>query len=420
MNKQQQHNWRPWLVFIGCGVLSFVGFGFIVNTMGLYYTPLGQDLAVSRTAVSFAGSLLSFAAIPTTLIAGNIIKRIDTRILLTVCVSACALLFFAMSMFTELWQFNIAFALMGVFYVIPVTMGPSVLLANWFEDKLGLAMGIALGVSGLGGMILNPVVASWITNYGWRTSYRMTAVVLALCILPFAILVLKFRPNETRGEFAYGHGKAASVHQESKPDNQQSVDLSLRQSLRTRSLWLIIVVAVLLQAISGFVVHLSAMESSRGLDLEQGALVVSGIMLGAAIGKATIGILLDRLPTELVIAVYSVVGLLGWGCFVVVHNPISDVAGAFLAGLGQGVVLVAVPWMVRQFFGLQDYSTILSVTTVSGSVAYALANVGHGAMFDAFGSYTPSLVVSTCSYVVAAVCAIAAYRMRPKREIANA
>lgn len=411
MNVQATHNWRPWLVFIGCGVLSFVGFGFIVNTMGLYYTPLGEDLQVSRTAVSFAGSLLSFAAIPTTLVAGNIIKRIDTRILLTVCVSACALLFLAMSMFTQLWQFDIAFALMGVFYVIPVTMGPSVLLANWFKDKLGLAMGIALGVSGLGGMILNPVVASWITHFGWRTSYRLTALVLAVCILPFAIAVLKFRPNEAKGEFAYGHDK---VVQEQAETNASSVqDLTLAQSLKTRSLWLIIIVAVLLQAISGFVVHLSAMESSRGLGLEQGALVVSGIMLGAAIGKATIGILLDRLPTELVVGLYSIVGLFGWGSFVVVHNPVSDVVAAFLAGLGQGVVLVAVPWMVRQFFGLQDYSTILSVTIVSGSVAYALANVGHGAMFDAFGSYTPSLMVSTASYVVAAICAIAAYRLRP-------
>ena len=414
--RSTQFNWRPWLVFIGCGILSFVGFGFIVNTMGLYYVPLGEDLNVSRAAVSFAASFLSFAAIPTTLVAGKLIQRVDTRILLTICVSACALLFFAQSFFTELWQFNISFALMGIFYVIPVTMGPSILLANWFEDKLGLAMGIALGVSGLGGMILNPVVASWITNYGWRTSYRLTALVLAVCILPFAILVLKFRPNEAKGEYAYGHGKAITAKAVAADKQTNDADMTLKQSLHTRSLWLIIVVAVLLQAISGFIVHLSAIEKSRGLDLYQGSLVVSGMMLGAAIGKATIGILLDKMRTELVILLYSVVGFVGWGCFVVMSSPMSDIAAAFLAGLGQGVVLVAVPWMVRQFFGLKDYSTILSVTTVSGSIAYALANTGHGAMFDTFGSYTPSLMISVASYVVAAACAIAAYKLRPQVE----
>ena len=33
---------------------------------------------------------------------------------------------------------------MGILYVIPISLAPSVLLANWFESKLGMVMGIAL------------------------------------------------------------------------------------------------------------------------------------------------------------------------------------------------------------------------------------------------------------------------------------
>ncbi len=50
------------------------------------------------------------------------------------------------------------------------------------------------------------------------------------------------------------------------------------------------------------------MKTRHGRRWKQGALVVSGIMFGAAIGKATIGILLDYLKPELTIVIYSAIG----------------------------------------------------------------------------------------------------------------
>ena len=66
-------------------------------------------------------------------------------------------------------------------------------------------------------------------------------------------------------------------------------------------------------------------------------------MFGAAIGKATIGILLDYLKPELTIVIYSAIGLAGWGLMAVATTPTPAIAAGFMAGLGQGVVLVALP-----------------------------------------------------------------------------
>lgn len=414
MSNRTRMNWKPWLVFAGCCVLSFVGFGFIVNTMGLYYTPLCDELGISRTQIALAGSIMSIAALPTMLLAGNIMKKIDTRILITACVVVCALLFFVQSFFSQLWMFYVSFALMGVAYVIPIALAPSVLLANWFEDKLGLAMGIALGISGIGGMVFNPVVSSWITNFGWRTSYRITAVILAVCILPFAVFAFKFRPDASKGESAYGH--VAKSDDAENGTAGELTGLSFKQAVKTKSFTLLILVSVLLQIVAALVQHVSGMEVSRGLTLEQGSLVVSGIMLGAAVGKATIGILLDRMKTELVIVLYTLAGLCGWGLMAVASNSTLAAVAGFLAGLGQGIVLVALPWMVRQFFGLKDYSMILSVVSVGGSIASAVANTAHGSVFDMTGSYTPSLIGNIVFYIVAAVCAITALKLRPAQK----
>lgn len=353
MSEQKQAAWRPWLVFFGCCVLSFVGFGLIVNTPGLYFATLGKELSVSRAQIALASSIMAATGAITMLFAGRIMKRIDSRLLISLCIAATALIFFAQSFFGRLWQFYLSFGLIGIVYVIPISLAPSVLLANWFENKLGMVMGIALGLSGIGGTVFNPIVSSFITTLGWRTSYRTPAFVL------------------------------------------------------------LVVVSVLLQIVAALVQHVSGYELSRGLTLDQGAVVVSGIMFGAAIGKATIGILLDKIHTKFVLALYGLLGLAGWGLMALVVTPTVATLSGFLAGLGQGVVLVALPWLIRKSFGQRDYSEILSIVSMFGAVTSAVAVTLHGMVFDVTGSYVPSLIGNVVLYVIAIGAAIVAYTMRP-------
>ncbi|WEV42263.1 MFS transporter [Bifidobacterium sp. ESL0682] len=427
---------RPWLVFVGCCVLSLVGFGMIINTPGLYYAVLSQELHVSRAQVALATTIMNGVGALTMVVGGRAMKRFDSRILISVCVAVCAIVFFAGSYFTALWQFYVAFVILGVAYVIPVSLAPSVLLSNWFEQKVGMVMGIALGLSGVGGMVFNPVVSSWISDFGWRTSYRFTALVLAVCILPFSLLVLKFLPDESRGEFAYGHSTVATDASyvagdeaskdgnmnggdkdlEAKADDSSITGVAAHDAYRTVTFMLLAVISVMLQFTSGLVQHVSGYEQTRGLNLQQGALVVSGIMLGAAVGKATIGILLDRLNTQLVLVLYSVVGLAGWLMMMLVKVPgLATVAG-LLAGLGQGVVLVAVPWLVRRCFGRRNYAEIFSGVQVAGTMALALSATVHGAVFDFTGSYLPSLASAVIFFAIAAFGLSAAFRLRPRFE----
>lgn len=311
MSTQTKSSSRPWLVFIGCCVLSLVGFGLIVNTPGLYFTVLGETLNVSRTQIALASSIMAIAGAVTMLFAGKVMKMLDSRILISVCIAGVAALFLAQSFFNAVWQFYISFALMGILYVIPISLAPSVLLANWFESKLGMVMGIALGLSGIGGTIFNPVVSWFITNLGWQTSYRLTALILVICILPFSLLVFKFRPDEAKGEQAYGHIVSAAVADDAQAAGELP-GIESKKAYRTPTFVLLVLVSVLLQIVAALVQHVSSHEIAHGLTLEQGALVVSGIMFGAAIGKATIGILLDYLKPELTIVIYSAIGLAGW------------------------------------------------------------------------------------------------------------
>lgn len=125
MSTQTKSSSRPWLVFIGCCVLSLVGFGLIVNTPGLYFTVLGETLNVSRTQIALASSIMAIAGAVTMLFAGKVMKMLDSRILISMCIAGVAALFLAQSFFNAVWQFYISFALMGILYVIPISLAPA-------------------------------------------------------------------------------------------------------------------------------------------------------------------------------------------------------------------------------------------------------------------------------------------------------
>ncbi|KFJ07141.1 MFS transporter [Bifidobacterium tsurumiense] len=280
-----------------------------------------------------------------------------------------------------------------------------------------MVMGIALGLSGIGGTVFNPIVSSFITNLGWRTSYQITAAIIVICILPFSLLVFKFRPDSTKGEQAYGH--VSHEAETNASTNGELPGIASSKAFRTPSFALLVVVSVLLQIVAGIVQHVSGYELSRGLTLSQGAMVVSGIMFGAFAGKSTIGILLDRVKTEVAILSYACIGLSGWALMSFASSPALATVSGFLAGLGQGVVLVALPWLIRSSFGQRDYSEILPIVSIFGGVASAIAVTAHGAVYDITGLYIPSPIGNVVLYVIAAVAAVMAYRLRPLKQTEN-
>ncbi|MBT8801004.1 MFS transporter, partial [Lactobacillus delbrueckii subsp. bulgaricus] len=76
------------------------------------------------------------------------------------------------------------------------------------------------------------------------------------------------------------------------------------------------------------------------------ATVVSGVMIGAAIGKISIGYFLDRFNAKLVLLIYSLFGVIGWAGQAMLKESNLLILSAVILGLGQGVCLVALPYLI--------------------------------------------------------------------------
>ncbi len=102
-------------------------------------------------------------------------KMLDSRILISVCIAGVAALFLAQSFFNASGSSTISFALMGILYVIPISLAPSVLLANWFESKLGMGWASPLACPASAAPSSTPSSPGSSPILGWQTSYRLTA-----------------------------------------------------------------------------------------------------------------------------------------------------------------------------------------------------------------------------------------------------
>lgn len=401
-----------WLIFAGCCVMSFVGLGLIINTQGLFFTPVGEELNFTRTQIALMLTIQNITQMITMPIAGKMFPKYNAKVLLTGSFLVFAGAIIACSTFNSLYMFYAAGIAMGIVQPFCVTLVLPIFLGNWFEKKLGLTLGIAAALSGLGGTIFNPVVSNIIGAFGWRKAYVFIGVMALVLVLPFTLFVMVFKPAD-KGLYAYGVDEAQGKLNEHSEQNGTTA----KEAYRSVKFYLFCTAMIVLQMVAGIVQHVSAHVVNIGYTLNIGATVVSGIMLGAATGKFVIGFLLDKWSSKLVTCIYATIGFLGWLGLNLALNQQIMIASGFIIGIAQALVLVALPFFVKKAFGTKEYSAIISTISLLGALASAVSVYIGGAFFDATGSYRIPLSLNSAYFVIAFITIFIA--TSNKKKVAN-
>ncbi|MCI1943218.1 MAG: MFS transporter [Lactobacillus sp.] len=372
---------RAWYVLIVCCLISLLGFGLLVNTTGLFFAPLSKAFQAGRGQVSLLVTLQNAAAAVSLLFVGKLMKSKHLNWLLGGGFAVIGLCLLSLNWAQSLVHFYIAWTIIGFLQAMTVTLSIPVLLSQHFKTGLGTAMGISLGASALGGTIFNPIIALIIKQTSWRTAFLVEGL---LILLLFPLCALIKQPEVTNE-----HDKAT----------QQS-GVTQREALHMPAFYALLIAMFALQLVSGSVQHISGYIVTLGMPVMAGASVVSGVMIGACLGKISIGFCLDHWPRKAVLTAFCVVGLLGWVGLLGLRQTGLLVASGVVLGIGQGVCLVALPYIIEKEFGQRDYSRILALINFFGSVAMSLSVYLNGALFDQTGTYQWGWVINCCAYVI--------------------
>ena len=173
MNKKGKIFYGWWILVASFIIMTFL-YAPIANLISLFTVPVTKELGIGRTEFTSYFTVMATVAMVIAPIAGRLMKKMDIRVYLTLFTVLGAVSYIGFSFSTKLIHFLIFAVPMGMALAGAAMIPVSVLITNWFNEKRGLCLGIALSGTGFGGMILSPIVTWLISAYGWRTAILLS------------------------------------------------------------------------------------------------------------------------------------------------------------------------------------------------------------------------------------------------------
>jgi len=410
-------NHRAWFVLAGCCVVTFLGMGLGMHTVGLYFPSISAefDAGIAQVSAMMAFTALGiFIGMP---IMGIIMPKMNLRILMTICVSLMAGGQLFNSFAIVLPMLYIGNIMIGLAWTLLPGILNAVVLGNWFSKRLGFALGVVTCISAFGGALLNPIFSVLITNLGWRMSYRISALLIVAIMLPVVWIFIRFAPKD--GETPYGAEEADVIAAKADAQPKTMEGFTFKQAIRSGVFYVLFFSGAVMALQGGMAQQISMhVTTSVGLPLTVAATIMSGFLIGSATGNLTLGILLDMKPVRSLI-IFMLAGVLGWLGLAYMQTQILLIMSGFLMGTAQSTLIVGQDYIARRVFGGREFSRISAVQNMILGVVPALSIIGVGAIYDATGSFTIPFTLGAVVVPVSICLLIAGYKISVKMKAAN-
>lgn len=404
-----------WLILVGCCFMQAGGFGAVLDACGVFFVPVCEDLGFARSEISLYLTFYFIATIFAMPIVGKWISKYNINRVLSISFILVVAAVAAMGFYSEPWQWwisGIVFGLAGSFiFVVPAP----ILIDNWFKKHRGLALGIAMSFSGIGGALLSPAFTALIQSLGWREAYVIVAVVIAVLVLPWTLFVFKLHPEDI-GKKPYGWTEKLEREERKRiAEKHELLGVPLRKALKTVPFVCMFLFAGLIAYFGGFNAQLPGYAMSIGFDAMVASSLLTAVMLGNVVEKLFIGWLNDKIGVRFTINIQLVMvacGLLGF--IVAGNNIVLLYASAFLFGAQNSLVSVSTPLVIREIFGERDFPQIFANARIGTGAIGCLGPVTVAGIYDITGSFVPAFGVGIIVVILSFISVHVAYAFKSK------
>ncbi|VCU67974.1 putative MFS-type transporter YhjX [Pigmentiphaga humi] len=365
-----------WWVVVGSAFGLFVGNGPIMQfTFGVFLLPIAAEFHWSRSTMSLAlvvGLITTAVLVP---FAGRLIDRYGIRPVTLSAIVLFALSIVGVALFADTPAKLIAgYALMGVAAAGQTPLPYAKAIAAWFDDKRGLALGIAMAGVGLGAALVPQFAQALVTQVGWRGAYLgLAALTLVVGVSAVALAV--------REPDAAARRPAGGVPQDVP-------GLTARQALADGRFWkLALAFCAVALATNGVIAHVVPLLVDRGISAGVAASSLAFAGLALIAGRLFAGYLLDRIFGPLVAAFFFLVPVAGIALLLAAPAPAYAAVAVVLIGLGLGAEVDLIAFLLSRYLGLKSFGEIYGYLFAafmlgSGSGPYLM-----GLAFDLTGHY---------------------------------
>ena len=352
------HISRWWRIVGGLSMNLALG---ALYAWSVFVAPLEKEFGWKRADVSMVFTIAVFVFGLSFILAGRLQDKKGPFWISVTGGVLVSIGFFACSYVNSLNAFFFWFGVMGGIgngfgYATPIPV-----MAKWFPDRRGLAVGLAVAGYGGGSAIFGPLAANGLLPaYGWRTTFQVLAVIFLVMTLVGAFL-LKNPPA--------GYKPAGWAPAPASKAAATTYDFSPGEAIRTPAMWFMWI-AYALGTSAGLMVisQLLPFAKSVGVGAEWAFVLFVVGAVGNASGRILSGWMSDALGRLNVLRL-----MIG----------ISAVAMLILYHVGSTIPLLLVVLFVTYWC----YGTQLSVNASTTSDFWGTKNAGinYGILFTAWG-----------------------------------
>jgi sugar phosphate permease len=366
----------------------------VSNGVGLYSLPLllpemGKEFQLGPKAASELPGLLFLTTAVMATIVGRLLDKFGARwLIVTGGIGLLATI--ACLPYVSSYKQLVAFY---VFYAIFISLSGIVssiyLLNRWFSRYKGLAIGIFLAASSMGGVFFIQIAKAHLAE-GWRAAATWMSVFAAIFTL-IPIFVLREKPAD-KNTIIDGREDTVALQ-----NTEKSVlgNVSLGQALKMPLFYLVtLTTCILWFCINGFMQNQGFYYKDLKIDAATGANIATLFSVCAILGKLLFGYLSDRFDKGTMML--AAIVCLTMGCVLLklsASNTAYLTPFALIFGLGfSGSFTMIQLWVARLFYG-NSYGSILGVITMADTLAGSYGIVKMGAMREKQGDYIGAFIL---------------------------
>ncbi|MDE2765943.1 MAG: MFS transporter, partial [Chloroflexota bacterium] len=289
-----------WWIVLAVTLVITIGNGLANFTFGLFVVPMAADLGVSRGLIGWLPTARLVGNSAMSVVLGPLVDRHGARWLLALAAVITAVVLLAVSRAPSYAIVLALFFVLGAFdFSTPGHVLTAVPVAKWFVRNRGRAIGyIGIGIAA-GGIFYSFFHQYLIDNVGWRSALAVSAVIIAVTVIPLSLLLLRRQPEDMGLEpDGAPPGRAPGA-----PTWSGEVQWTRAEAIRTSAFPKLVAAYLLANfAVSGFLVHRAGMWTDGGLS---GAVIATAFALDSlafGFGAVGTGYLIGRIPSRFIAA----------------------------------------------------------------------------------------------------------------------
>ena len=413
MQKSKPKFFYGWVVVLGCLCIQAAAVGIIANTLSVFIVPCCEDLGVARGTFTLYSSFGMLGGLFMGPLWGEFFKNHRFKPYMIggcLIIGACM---FGYSVATNVYHFYAIATVKGIFSGMLTGVPIARILSNWFIEKRGTAMGIALAGSGLAGSIMTPIVSATVQASGWRAGFVQLAIVFLIITVPVILIFIRETPEEMRLK-----PLGWELQAQNKPEAVSVSKLSgmtRAQALKSKTYWCYVLGLFLSSACGmGIQNNIIGHLVGNGFDAAYAARVFSVTMLVLVPGKIIVGRMYDTVGMKLTTMILS----LGLSASAVMlafatRSPLPMIF-AVIFGFANAIQTMQMPYMTGRIFGDREYTRVYGVCQPFVSLGSAIGVPLSATVYDLAGSYVPGFLAMAVGGVLIMLLMLSAFKFSPR------